>query len=137
MSNPVTAVTAALTDRQRDTIVERFTTLNRHWRGAQCADILDVLADSDSDLDQTEPFFEANPDVADLDGAGVAARALIWAGEPLSAEAVRRVLGVRDDDPTGCPACGSGDYTVEEFDDRGEPDYGGPKRCEECGEAWV
>ncbi len=35
-----------------------------------------------------------------------------------------------------CPACGSDDYTVMEQKD-GEPDYDGPKRCEECGEEWT
>jgi hypothetical protein len=88
---PVSAVTRALTEAQRDAIVERFTALNPHYRGAECADILDELAESDSDLGQTEPFFDDHPDLL-VDGAGVAARALIWAGQSLSEGALARLL---------------------------------------------
>jgi hypothetical protein len=38
--------------------------------------------------------------------------------------------------PTGCPACGSDDYTVLEYDADGRPDYNGPKQCESCPEVW-
>jgi len=83
-TGPLLAVVAALTQRQRDEIVERFTRPNPAWRGAEAADILDLLADSDSDLGQIEPFFEANPGLA-VPGAEVASRALIWSGMHLSA----------------------------------------------------
>lgn len=83
-TSPLTAVTAALTDAQRQAIVDRFTTMNPGWRGATAADILDTLSDVDSDLAVTEPFFGAHPDLI-VDGAGVAARALIWSGQVLDA----------------------------------------------------
>jgi hypothetical protein len=37
---------------------------------------------------------------------------------------------------TGCPNCGSDDYACLDLMDDGMPDYGGQKRCEECGEEW-
>lgn len=39
--------------------LDRFTTMNPHWRGAGWADCLDVLHDSDSNLEVTEPTYEA------------------------------------------------------------------------------
>ncbi len=41
------------------------------------------------------------------------------------------------EDADTCPQCGSEDYIPLEFDGRGEPDFGGLKRCEECGEEWA
>lgn len=38
--------------------LDRFTTMNPHWRGAGWADCLDVLHDSDSNLEVTEPIYE-------------------------------------------------------------------------------
>ena len=89
--DPALAITRALTQNQRETIVVRFTTVNPHWYGAEAADVLDALDQGDSDLATTEPFFEANPDITGL-GAGMAARALIWSGTPLTAEAMTELL---------------------------------------------
>jgi hypothetical protein len=36
----------------------------------------------------------------------------------------------------GCPECGSDDYMVMEELSNGEPDYDGPKQCQECGTEW-
>ena len=36
----------------------RFTAANPHWHGAHWADVLDVLNDSDSNLDVVEPVIE-------------------------------------------------------------------------------
>lgn len=91
MTDVLIAVTAALTERQRDRIAERFTLLNPHYQGAGVADILGDLADADSDLDRTEPFFEAHRDLI-VDGADYAARALIWSGDELTVEAMRDLL---------------------------------------------
>jgi len=52
------AVEAALPDESRAAL-ERFTLINRHWRGAHWADCLDVLNDSDSHLEVTESIHEA------------------------------------------------------------------------------
>lgn len=89
--DPVMAVTAALSQEQMETIVSRFTAVNPHWRGAEVADILDALDQGDSDLATTEPFFEAHPEITGL-GVGVAARALIWSGTPLTAPAITELL---------------------------------------------
>jgi hypothetical protein len=89
--NPVSAITRALSPAQQVTIVRRFTQLNPHWRGAGVADILDILYQSDSDLETTEPFFEANPDIIGP-GAGVAARALIWSTMPLTVSGMMDLL---------------------------------------------
>jgi hypothetical protein len=93
------AVTARLTGDQQDAIIDRFTRINRHWRGAQVPDILDALCDGDSNLDQVEPFFEEYPDLPD--GAGIAARALIWSGQDLTWDGVLRLLGLMEEDTDG------------------------------------
>jgi hypothetical protein len=85
------AVTSALTEQQRKAIVIRFTFLNPHYAGAGSADILGELANADSDLDRTEPFFEAHRDLI-VDGCGYAARALIWSGGELTETAMRDLL---------------------------------------------
>ncbi|MCW2904117.1 MAG: hypothetical protein JWO67_6382 [Streptosporangiaceae bacterium] len=98
LEDPALAIARAMTDEQRRTIVERFTKLNPHWQGAEAADILDTLDQADSNLEETEPFWEANPGLAKRPGAGVAALALLWSGETLSPEAVAGLLasvGVR------------------------------------------
>jgi len=38
--------------------LEHFTTANPHWRGAHWEDCLDVLLDSDSHLELTEPLYD-------------------------------------------------------------------------------
>lgn len=91
-TDPILAVVAALTDEQQDTIVGRFTRINPHWRGAQPADILDALTESDSDLDRTEPFFEDTDDTDWPEGAAVAARALLWSGQELTEANMRDLL---------------------------------------------
>ncbi len=40
------------------TALDRFTRENIHWKGAEIADVLDALADSDSYLDVVEPMHE-------------------------------------------------------------------------------
>ena len=47
--------------------LETFTRLNPHWRGAYWDDCLDVLLDSDSHLDVTEPLHD--DEVLDTMGA--------------------------------------------------------------------
>lgn len=91
-TDPVLAIAGALTLPQCQTIMFRFTTANPHWRGATVADILDALDDSDSDLDQTEPFFEATEAENWPLGAGVAARALIWSNQDLTTENMHALL---------------------------------------------
>ena len=88
----VMAVSRALSDSQRQAIVGRFTGLNPRWLGAETADILDTLCNNDSDLDQTEPFFEANPVIAIIPGACCAARAVIWSGGTLDEASVCDLL---------------------------------------------
>lgn len=85
------AISARLSAAQKSTIINRFTALNPHWGGAQVPDILDGLCEIDSDLDQTEPFLEAHPGLPPE--AGIAMRALIWAADPLTIEAVSALLG--------------------------------------------
>ena len=82
---PLAYVCSRLTALQRDAILGNFTRINPHWSGAGVADILDALDNADSDLGQTEPFFDANPSLASRPGAGYAARALIWSSTPLTA----------------------------------------------------
>jgi hypothetical protein len=88
----VSAIAVALTETQRNTIVRRFTEANPHWTGARAPDILEALYDADSDLGQTEPFFAAHPDLLFEPGAGLAARALIWSGQLLTAANMRKLL---------------------------------------------
>jgi hypothetical protein len=95
MTGPVGAVATNLTDAQRAAIVTRFTALNPHWTGAHADDILDALADSDSDLAAVEPFWEAHPELSgprSVAYAPYATRALIWSGTPLTIEAVRALI---------------------------------------------
>jgi hypothetical protein len=88
-------IASRLTPAERAEIVRRFTLANPHWRGAEAADILEALYDSDSNLDRTEPFFEAHPDLI-IDGAGIAARALIWCGREVTADGMRALLGFQE-----------------------------------------
>jgi hypothetical protein len=81
-----------LTGAQKAAIIERFANSNPHWRGAHADDILDVLDQSDANLDQVEPFYEQHPELPD--GSGTAIRALIWSGQPVTLENVLRLLGL-------------------------------------------
>ncbi len=85
---PATAlavVCSRLTPAQKTEITARFTRINPSWQGARIADILCALTDADSNLAETEPFFDASPELAARPGAGAAARALIWSGTELTA----------------------------------------------------
>lgn len=84
-------VERALEPDQRQAIVDRFTERNRSWRGAAAADILDALAESDSDLAIIEPFFERHPELV-APGAGEALRALIWSGQDVTPDALLELL---------------------------------------------
>jgi hypothetical protein len=84
-------ISRALTGKQRAAIVKRFTALNPSWVGAKAADILDELDQADSDLEVTEPFWETHPDL-DGTGLGIAARALIWSGTPLTRPNIRALV---------------------------------------------
>jgi hypothetical protein len=91
VTNSLAAVFGQLTENQQGAIVTNFTRVNPQWDGAQAADIIDELANTDSDLDRTEPFFADHPHLL-VDGAGYAARALIWAGDDLTEEAMTELL---------------------------------------------
>lgn len=84
------AVTGALTGQQWEEILERYLARNPAWQ-AGAAEVIDVLTSTNSDADQLKPFFEANPDLGE--GAGEAARALIWSGQELTRDAVLALLG--------------------------------------------
>jgi hypothetical protein len=56
-SKQLLAVQAALPVESGQALAT-FVTANPHWRGAQWADVLDVLADSDSNLEVTEPMWD-------------------------------------------------------------------------------
>ena len=91
------AVCKALTPEQRDAIVTRFVKINHHWNGAEAPDIIDALDQNDASLEVTEPWYEANPDLADIDGVNAALLALLWSapeGQPadLAPERVRGLL---------------------------------------------
>jgi hypothetical protein len=73
------AVSDALTPQQRDTIAGRFARANPGYRGVEAADVLQLLADSDCNLPEIEPFCEAHPDLL-VPGSEFASRALIWSG---------------------------------------------------------
>jgi hypothetical protein len=85
------AVAEALTRDQRGAIQERFATVNPHMRGVSVADILSMLCDHDSDLEQVEPFFDAHPHLI-VPGGSEAARALIWSGAALDEPSMRQLL---------------------------------------------
>lgn len=55
MSNPLLVVESMLTDEEERVFLDNFYALNPNMRGAQVADILDMLESSDSHLDVTEP----------------------------------------------------------------------------------
>ena len=94
---------------QSDLALARFVALNPHQRGIAWADALDMLDDSDSNLEYTEPVWEA------LDARGfitdetrlyvnLVALTLLWASDeghppsPFDVEgAVTTVLGGLDD----------------------------------------
>jgi hypothetical protein len=94
-TSPLARVMGGLTGEQRQAIVARFTGPNPHWDGADAADILDALADSDSDLDKLEPFYAVHEDLVDfaadpyLDAVSFATRALIWSGQRLQPAVIR------------------------------------------------
>lgn len=109
-SSWATRVAAALTDGARDRLVKRFVDANPGWNGAGPVDVIDVLAETDSDLDLLEPFcagqagaLTAHPAVRH------AARAVLWARPfafdrdmGLTYEGLLRLLCLvdRDSDPT-------------------------------------
>jgi hypothetical protein len=79
------AVCKALTPEQQDMIVTRFVKLNPGWNGAETPQVLQALNDNDALLAEMEPWYDANPDLADIDGVGVALLALLWSapeGQP-------------------------------------------------------
>ena len=80
-ANPVLDVANALTDAQRAMILRRWEAANPRQAGAKVADVLYLLWMVDSDLDVTEPFWEAHPGIPDHPAAAYATRALIW-GRP-------------------------------------------------------
>jgi hypothetical protein len=67
------AIQRALTDEETKAFLDRWASLNPHWRGAQVADVLEVLWDSDSHLDLVEPRWERlmAADDADEDAARI------------------------------------------------------------------
>lgn len=81
-----TDITGALTPAQSAALLGRFTEINPHYCGAHAADVLDDLDQADSDLVLLEPFFQDNPGLPA--GCGLAARALLWSGTPLTAAGV-------------------------------------------------
>ena len=89
----ILAVVERLGTTHADKIVARFLHANPHWRGADAADILEALADHDSDLDRLEPFYDEYPEMIELPGARYATRALIWGGYALTPDAVRHLTG--------------------------------------------
>lgn len=100
--DPLAAVCRALTNAQARAINRRFLRLNPQWEGGSTGDFLEALADTDSDLDVTESFYEANPGLAQVPGAAYASRALIWSGQELTAGTLRDLLakaGLYDTDP--------------------------------------
>ena len=88
-------VSAALDTGQRARLLTRWETANPRLAGAHVADVLDLLTDSDSDLDLIESVpaaeWPAHP------AAGLAARAVIWsrpwgALRVLDPDAIRALL---------------------------------------------
>jgi hypothetical protein len=87
-----TAVTRALSSEQREEIVHRFTTANPEWRGASSADVLDVLFQTDANLDTLEPFFNVHPQWERLIGSSFLALAIVWSGQELTDPAMQELL---------------------------------------------
>lgn len=75
----------------REEIVKRFTTINRHWRGAQAADIIDTLEDHDSNLPEVEAAWDSFPEMR-KPGFGFAVRALLWSGKDVTEDNLRPLL---------------------------------------------
>jgi hypothetical protein len=91
------AVEAAMTEDQRTEFMRRFLSVNPGWRGAEVADVLDNLQESDSDLGWVEPFMQRHPDLAARPGCGCAIRALIHGGGEVSEWEVRALLNRADE----------------------------------------
>lgn len=115
------AVERAMTLEEREQFLARFVGINPHYDGAHVADILDILNDSDSHLDVTEPLLEAHADEIgeDVQLASLCTLAAIYAhGEIAPDQAChgcwgtgRRpavsVLGIAEGDCDRCEASGS------------------------------
>lgn len=76
--DPAIVVAEALEPGQRERILARWNTANPHQRGAEVPDILDMLAQADSDLDVIEPFIELNPGIVHDAVCTCAILAIIW-----------------------------------------------------------
>jgi hypothetical protein len=87
-TDPLLAVTGALTPADQTAIELDWARVNPHHAGAKTADILDMLYQHDAHLDQLEPFADANTDLLDVPGAAHAALALIRLNRPLTRTAV-------------------------------------------------
>lgn len=65
---------------ESDRALLRFTEKNPHWRGAHWDDCLEVLFETDGDLEVTEPLYEEHPDVREWNDLPAAiALTLAWA----------------------------------------------------------
>lgn len=84
-----------LTDSQRAQIIAKVTAINPHWRGATCEDILDTLANHDSNIETIEPFVEAHPEIGSGDAVTVALLALIWSDKRVTADNVVSLIHPR------------------------------------------
>lgn len=87
----VMTVCAKLNQEQRETIIARFCNLNPSHRGAAVEDIIDILDNSDSNLDAVEEAWERFPRLQDP-GFGSAIRALVWSGTDVSADNIELLL---------------------------------------------
>lgn len=84
------AVERAMTDEQRQRFLQHFFAANPSWRGAQVADVLSEMDNTDANLTVVERLLEDNADLPPA--AATVIRALYWAGPDVTVEAVRDLL---------------------------------------------
>jgi hypothetical protein len=80
-----------LTPDERKLFLDRFTAVNRHYRGAHVADVLEVLYDTDAYCGHVEQFLEEHPEVPGPVGALALLCAILLyngPGEPTDAQAL-------------------------------------------------
>jgi hypothetical protein len=86
------AINAVLTLPERAKIAGDFARANPVLGDLNADDVLDLLYQSDAHLDLSEPFYEANPDLAGDPAAAFAVLAVICLGWPLTRRSVNTLL---------------------------------------------
>lgn len=87
MSDNFLRIEAAMAADERAAFLRNFTGVNPHWQGAQVADVLAELDNTDANLDFVEPMYEAHEGDTDRpELIGSAVRAVLWSQGPFTSQ---------------------------------------------------